>query len=139
MIAPTAAAHCGITFHTAMFSSVKTAFDVAVMREASVPAAESTKKEGACPVRCWNRSERTSPVTLTKVKPAEMQATRQKMLSRVSNAQRKPTAHQMRLLCGPALSTSTRPFSAYCVVTEQVTAPSTLSTISACMKGRILM
>ena len=139
MMAPIAAAHCGITFHTAMFSSVKTAFDVAVIREASVPAAESTKNEGACPVRWLNRSERTSPVTFTKVKPAEMQATRQKILSRVRRAQRKPTAHQMRGLCGPAPRTSTRPFSAYCVVTEQVTAPSTLSTISACMNGRILM
>ena len=38
-----AAAQGGITFHTNMFSTMKIAFEVAVMREASVPGCRSAK------------------------------------------------------------------------------------------------
>ncbi|GJD98887.1 hypothetical protein GMJLKIPL_0800 [Methylobacterium isbiliense] len=42
-IAPNAAAQGGITFQTNMFSAVKIAFEVAVMRLASVPGCRSAK------------------------------------------------------------------------------------------------
>ncbi len=42
-IEPNAAAQGGITFHTNMFSAVKIAFEVAVMRLASVPGCRSAK------------------------------------------------------------------------------------------------
>ena len=40
---PKVATHGGMTFHTNMFSIVKTAFDVAVMRLVSVPGRRSVK------------------------------------------------------------------------------------------------
>jgi hypothetical protein len=43
MMATTVAAHGGITFQTNMFSSVKTAFEVAVIRLVKVPGMRSAK------------------------------------------------------------------------------------------------
>ena len=42
-IAEMVAMHGGITFHTIMFSTVNTAFDVAVMRLVSMPGSRSEK------------------------------------------------------------------------------------------------
>jgi hypothetical protein len=60
-IATTVAAHGGRTFQTNIFSTANTAFDVAVMRLASVPGIRSAKYPGAWPVK-WSVN-RTAIIT----------------------------------------------------------------------------
>ena len=95
-----------------MFSTVKIAFEVAVMREARVPGWRSAKNEGECPVMWRNRSRRMSPVTPTKVKEPTRLATRQSMLSAAMKAMRTASAPQIRPASGPLLRASTTPLSA---------------------------
>ncbi len=104
----------GITLNTNMFSTVKIAFDVAVMRLASVPGWRSEKKVGEWPVMCRNRSRRMSPVTPTKVKAPVSAATRQSMLSVAMKAIRTASALQIPVLAGPGplVSASTTPLRA---------------------------
>src|SRR5215475_401821 len=80
-IATNVATQGGMTFQTNMFSTVKTAFDVAVMRLVSIPGRRFAKELGACAVRCQNRSRRKAPVTLANVKLAIQLATRHRKLS----------------------------------------------------------
>ena len=84
-----------------MFSTVKIAFEVAVMREASVPGCRSEKKVGECPVMCRNRSRRMSPVTPTNVNAPVSAATRQSRLSVAMKATSTASALQIAVLAGP--------------------------------------
>jgi hypothetical protein len=97
-----------------MFSTVKIAFEVAVMRDARVPGWRSEKKVGECPVMCRNRSRRMSPVTPTKVKAPVSAATRQSMLSAAMKAMSTASALQTTVLPapGPLVRASTTPFRA---------------------------
>ncbi|GJE69840.1 hypothetical protein CHKEEEPN_1371 [Methylorubrum podarium] len=94
MIDSVAATQGGITLNVNMFSTVKIAFEVAVMREASVPGCRSAKNEGAWPVMWRKRSRRMSPVTPTKVKAPTRAATRQSMLSAAMKAISRASADQ---------------------------------------------
>src|SRR5260370_30021887 len=68
-IAVTVAMHGGSTFQTNMFSTVKTAFEVAVIRLVSIPGSRAEKELAARPVRGLKMDRRTSPGNPTKFKP----------------------------------------------------------------------
>src|SRR5437879_2863938 len=132
-IAVTVAMHGGKTFQTNMFSTVKTAFEVAVIRLVSMPGSRSEKQLGAWPVRWRKMSRRRSPVTPTNVKLAVQLAIRHKKLSAAISDMRKTNAsHTVPARLAPADKPSTRYFTPYCVPTEQATAATTLVTITRC-------
>src|SRR3979490_1940466 len=135
-IAVTVAAHGGNTFQTHMFSTVYTAFDVAVIRLVSIPGIRSVKQLGAWPVKWRDRARRTSPLTATKAKLAIQLAIRQSKLSAAIKDTSTMNAPQTPLLDAPPASASTRNFTAYCVPTEQPTAARTKTTIVACDSDR---
>src|SRR6188474_1394774 len=125
-IAQIVAMQGGSTFHTSMFSTVKSAFDVAVMRLVSVPGERLAKKLCACPVRWRKRSRRTSPVTPTNVELPTQLATRHKRLSAAMRLTRKANASHAPAGLGTGCErVSTRTFTPYWVMTEHKTASAT--------------
>jgi len=80
-----------------------------------------------------NRSDRTSPVTRTKVRAATQPPTRQSILSAAIRAQSTAKAGHTAVApaAGPRETTSISPFKPYWVHTEAITASSTDVRITA--------
>src|SRR5260370_40253703 len=80
-IAATVAMHGGSTFQTNMFSTVKTAFDVAVIRLLSIPGSPSGKKLGGRPGKRREISRPKTPGTPTNLKTTDQHGTHHRQIT----------------------------------------------------------